>query len=165
MSISFYNASLIQAFIGSLVVQITVHSLEYIIVFFIFKKEKLKFVTLSFKHGFENFFKSLWLTFTFLIDNISSNGLRIIIIALSNPATLVIFATIRTITNTLMHALESIRQPFLTGIMKNFSSKSFNKININFEIYFLFISTIVFPVIILLHLFIQSIYSIYILFY
>ena len=33
LSISFYNASLIQAFIGSLVVQITVHSLEYIIFF------------------------------------------------------------------------------------------------------------------------------------
>jgi len=160
-SISLFNASLVNAFIASLLVQIIVHIIEYVMVFYIFKKEGLKFVSINIKKGLDNYAKSLWLAFTFIIENIGTNGLRIIITALSNPVILVIFATIRTITNTLTHALDSIRLPFLTELMKNFSLKKIKEINMNYELYYLFISILVFPLIIVLQLFIEDIYNIW----
>ena len=103
----------------------------------------------------------MWLTLTFVLDNVATNGLRILIITLLNPLNLVIFSTIRTITNTLTQGLESIKQPFLTEVMKNFSNKNKSKVQINIEIYYLFISVVVFPTIIILQFFIQDIYKIW----
>ena len=161
ISISLFNASLVKAFIVSLLAQIIVHIIEYIIVFYIFKKEGLKFVSINMKKGLDNYVKSLWLAFTFIIENIGTNGLRIIITAMSNPAILVIFATIRTIINTLVHAIDSIGPSFLTELMKNFSLKKIKSINMNYELYYLFISILVFPLIIILQFFIEDIYIIW----
>ena len=151
IAINFYNASLVGAFTTSLIVQMIIHIIEYIVMYLIFKKENIKYISINLKKGFNNYGKSLWLTLTFVLDNVATNGLRILIIALLNPLNLVIFSTIRTITNTLTQGLESIKQPFLTEVMKNFSNKNENKVQINIEIYYLFISIAVFPVTIVLH--------------
>ncbi|MDA8825395.1 hypothetical protein N9N39_01495 [Candidatus Pelagibacter bacterium] len=161
IAINFYNASLVSAFTTSLIVQMIIHIIEYIIIFLIFKKENIKYISINLKKGFNNYGKSLWLTLTFVLDNVATNGLRILIITLLNPLNLVIFSTIRTITNTLTQGLESIKQPFLTELMKNFSNKNKNKVQINIEIYYLFISIVVFPTIIILQFFIQDVYKIW----
>ena len=160
-AIYFYDTTLITTFIAMLITEIIFHLGEYVIFYFILKKEKIKYESVSLLRGFHDFLNSIWITVSNIIESISANGMRVIITALANPATLVIFTTIRTVTNMIMKALDTIRIPFLTEVMSNFSNNNSKKLNMNFELYYMFIIIIVFPVIIILQFFIEDLFNVW----
>ena len=145
VAIYFYNASLVIAFSVYMISGIILHLIESVIIYKILKKEKITFEPIDLRKGFNNFVKSTWISFSYIMDSIGTNGLRIIISLLANPASLVIFTTIRTITNMIMHGMGTIRDSFLIEIMSHISKNDTKKMNISFEFYYIFIAIIVFP--------------------
>mgnify|MGYP006124205885 FL=1 len=159
--IYFYNTSFLISFIILTTSNIFFHLGEYIIIFFVLKKEKIKYEPINIKQGVNDFLKSIWISLTNITETIGTHGMRIIISTLASPMTLVMFATIRTITNMFMQLLDTIRSPLLIVIMESISEKDKKKININFKLYYLFISIIVYPLLIIFHFFVEDVYKIW----
>jgi O-antigen/teichoic acid export membrane protein len=161
IAIYFYNASLVIAFSVYMISGIILHLIQSVIIYKILKKEKITFEPIDLRKGFNNFVKSTWISFSYIMDSIGTNGLRMIISLLANPASLVIFTTIRTITNMIMHGMGTIRDSFLIDIMSHISKNDTKKMNISFEFYYIFIAIIVFPFLIILQFFVEDIYNIW----
>ena len=161
VAIYFYNASLVIAFSVYMISGIILHLIQSVIIYKILKKEKITFEPIDLRKGFNNFVKSTWISFSYIMDSIGTNGLRMIISLLANPASLVIFTTIRTITNMIMHGMGTIRDSFLIEVMSHISKNDTKKMNISFEFYYIFIAIIVFPFLIILQFFVEDIYNIW----
>ena len=156
-----YDVSLVIATTLYLIAGIIFHLLELIFIYIYIKKEQIKFESLNLRNGFNNFLKSIWISAAYIVESTGTQGLRLIISTLANPATLVIFTTIRTIANIFNQILETIRIPFLIEIMNHISNKNSKKINKNFELYYIFISIIIFPSVIILQFFIEDMYNVW----
>ena len=146
-----FNINFFEACLILMLVDIIFFGFYYIVIFYILKSNKFFFTKFNYTIGFNQFSSSFLVLIRFIFQNVTSDGIRFLIVLLFNPIALVMFSTIRTISNVIRKGLESIYHSFVPETMNALAKKNFKKFNSAFELYFLFLLIFIYPGVTIAH--------------
>ena len=146
-----FNINFFEACLILMLVDIIFFGFYYIVIFYILKSNKFFFTKFNYTIGFNQFSSSFLVLIRFIFQNVTSDGIRFLIVLLFNPIALVMFSTIRTISNVIRKGLESIYHSFVPETMNALAEKNFKKFNSAFELYFLFLLIFIYPGVTIAH--------------
>ena len=146
-----FNINFFEACLILMLVDIIFFGFYYIVIFYTLKSNKFFFTKFNYTIGFNQFSSSFLVLIRFIFQNVTSDGIRFLIVLLFNPIALVMFSTIRTISNVIRKGLESIYHSFVPETMNALAEKNFKKFNSAFELYFLFLLIFIYPGVTIAH--------------
>lgn len=137
------GGSILEATVAYVLVQFVVYGFT-----FLYVKKKIPelypwWQGANFKIGFSNFKKSLVLTFTNFIQQLSNNGLLLLIANIFSAIYLPIFTTIRTMTNTALSITNILINAILPDFIRYHAKKEKEKLNSVFNANWFFSGLIV----------------------
>lgn len=115
----------------------------------------------DFDLGLRNFWGSLALVITGLLENVRATGLRLFLVPLVGVSHLAAFATIRTGANVTRQALGTITGPLMPELMRVLKQRSQAKTEAAISIVWLVLVVILAPVVIVLQFFVEPLFMIW----
>jgi len=159
ISIYYFNTSIFETVLNIIILESIGYSFIYYFSFKICKKIKLNFKNINFKYALNNFVKSILVFINKILITLTDNGFRIIISNMTSIGLLAIFTVTRTIVNAFMQSINSLSEPIMPHLMRTIAEKEYVKLNNYLNLYFIFISILFFPLLLIINLFIKDIFN------
>lgn len=156
-----FGADLFQAGIILAIATIGYAIPQYIDIFFLLKKENIRFERGSIRRGLQNFGYSLVISAKSLLENARQQGVRIILSPLAGAAGLVAFSTMRTGANIVLQGLNTITSPLMPELMRFLNQKDQQKMEMSFSMVWLVVLLLLTPGVILLQAFIGPLFIVW----
>ena len=159
ISIYYFNTSIFETVLNI----IALESIGYIFIYYfsykICKKIKLNFVKININYALSNFNKSVLVFINKILITITDNGFRIIISSMAGVGSLAIFNVTRTIVNAFMQSINSLSEPIMPNLMQAIVEKKEERLNNYFNLFFIFVSFVFFPLLFVVNTFLKDFFN------
>jgi O-antigen/teichoic acid export membrane protein len=129
--------------------------------FYLMRKEGIKFSKPSLKLGFKNFLRSVAIAGKLLLENARQQGVRIVLAPLSGAAGLAAFSTMRTGSNVALQGLNTITNPLMPDLMRFLHAREQLLTEAAFGTVWIVLVALMAPAVVILQAFIEPLFFIW----
>lgn len=134
---------------------------EYIDMFYLMRKEKIKYTTPSLKLGYRNFLRSAAIAGKLLLENARQQGVRIVLAPLSGAAGLAAFSTMRTGANAALQGLNTITNPLMPDLMRFLHDRDQMRSESAFSTVWAVVVVLMAPAVVILQALVEPLFSLW----
>ncbi|WP_461071691.1 lipopolysaccharide biosynthesis protein [Spirosoma horti] len=133
----------------------------YIDLYFLARKEKIRFSKPSWKLGSYNFVRSLAIFGKVLLENVRQQGVRLFLAPLAGATGLVAFSTMRTGANVALQGLRTITNPLMPELVRFLHQRDQDRVDASFGIIWIMVVALIAPAIVVLQAVVEPLYTIW----
>ncbi|GAB3784574.1 hypothetical protein GCM10028818_44500 [Spirosoma horti] len=129
--------------------------------YFLARKEKIRFSKPSWKLGSYNFVRSLAIFGKVLLENVRQQGVRLFLAPLAGATGLVAFSTMRTGANVALQGLRTITNPLMPELVRFLHQRDQDRVDASFGIIWIMVVALIAPAIVVLQAVVEPLYTIW----
>jgi len=133
----------------------------YLDMFYLMRKQEIKFTPPSARLGFKNFTRSLAVAGKLLLENARQQGVRLVLAPLAGAASLAAFSTMRTGSNVALQGLNTITNPLMPDLMRFLHNRDQPRIEAAFGTVWVVLIVLMGPAVVTLQVFVAPLFSLW----
>lgn len=133
----------------------------YTDLFYLMRKEKIRFRLPSLNLGYSNFIRSTAVAGKLLLENARQQGVRLVLAPLSGAASLAAFSTMRTGSNVALQGLNTITNPLMPDLMRFLNERDQIRSEAAFGTIWIVVVACMVPAVVMLQAFIDPLFSLW----
>ncbi|MBA4055109.1 MAG: hypothetical protein C0490_10380, partial [Marivirga sp.] len=156
-----FGADLLVTGIVTAVSTILINIPLYMDMFYLMRKEKIKYSPPSLKLGYRNFLQSTAIAGKLLLENARQQGVRLVLAPLSGAAALAAFSTMRTGSNVALQGLNTITNPLMPDLMRFLHERDQVRSEAAFGTIWIVVVSLMAPAVVFLQVFIGPLFTLW----
>jgi len=157
----FFGAGLLTAGIVLAVASLIANIPIFMDMFYLMRKEGIRFSVPSLKLGYKNFLRSTAVAGKLLLENARQQGVRIVLAPMSGAASLAAFSTMRTGSNVALQGLNTITNPLMPDLMRYLHSRDQVHSVAAFGTVWIVVVALLAPAVVILQAFVEPLFSLW----
>ena len=133
----------------------------YLDMFYLMRKQGIRFTPPSAHLGFKNFSRSLAVAGKLLLENARQQGVRLVLAPLSGAASLAAFSTMRTGSNVALQGLNTITNPLMPDLMRFLHTRDQPRVEAAFGTVWVVVIVLMAPAVVTLQVCVAPLFSLW----